>query len=167
MASLSPNLRTIVQHVRHQLSHNPSGEDAESLEDARAKLTECRQLVLRICLAYESKAGTEKFVHSTMAMDNHPPHKKLKMSVLGPHIVMADLMVFREIVQYLTPQQMAKWTSTCTTLYKTRSERLRVFAVTGVTERYSANLVAFVNGLKGAYTIDLAGRCTMVVVISM
>ena len=100
-------------------------------------------------------------------MDNHPPHKKMKTSVLGPHIVMADLMVFKEGVQYLTPQQMAKWTSTCTTLYKTRSERLRVFGPEGVPERYSANLVAFVNGLKGAYTIDLGGRCTMVVVIGM
>ena len=102
-----------------------------------------------------------------MAMDNYPPHKRMKTSVLGPHIVMADLMVFREVVQYLTSQQMAKWTSTCTTLYKTRSERLRVFAVTGVTKRYSANLVAFVNGLKGAHTLNLTSRCMMVVVIGM
>ena len=102
-----------------------------------------------------------------MVMDNYPPHKKMKMSVLGPHIVMADLMVFREVVQYLTPQQMAKWTSTCTTLYQTRSERLRVFAVTGVTKRYSANLVAFVNSLKGAHTLDLASKYMMVVVIDI
>ena len=67
-------------------------------------------------------------------------------------------MVFKEVVQYLTPQKMAKWTSTCKTLYKARAERLRVFAVEGVPERYSANLVAFVNSLKGAHTIGLEGR---------
>ena len=98
-------------------------------------------------------------LHIFMATHDGPPHTHMEMqSVLGPHIVMADLMVFKEVVQYLTPQQMAKWTSTCKTLYKARAERLRVFAVERVPERYSANLVAFVNSLKGAHTIGLAGR---------
>ena len=102
-----------------------------------------------------------------MATHDGPPHGHMKMSVRGPHMVMADLMVFKEVVQYLTPQQMAKWTSTCKTLYKARAERLRVFAVEGVPERYSANLVAFVNSLKGAHTIDIAGRYILVIVIGV
>ena len=76
-------------------------------------------------------------------------------------------MVFKVVVQYLTPQQMAKWTITCKRLYKARAERLRVFAVKGVPKRYSANLVAFVNSLKGAHTIELGGRCIIVVVVGM
>ena len=103
-----------------------------------------------------------------MATHDGPPHTHMEMqSVLGPHIVMADLMVFKEVVQYLTPQQMAKWTSTCKTLYKARAERLRVFAVEGVSKRHSANLVAFVNNLKGAHTLDLMGKCMAVVVIGV
>ena len=84
-------------------------------------------------------------------MADSSPHKKMALSVLGAHTVMADLMVFREVAQYLTPQPMAKWTSTCKTLYEARCQRLRVFKVERVPSKYSANLVAFVNSLKGAY----------------
>ena len=100
-----------------------------------------------------------------MATHDGPPHGHMKMSVRGPHMVMADLMVFKEVVPYLTPQQMAKWTSTCTTLYEARCQRLRVFEVNRLPSKYSAHLVAFVNSLKGAHTIDIAGRYILVIVI--
>ena len=62
---------------------------------------------------------------------------------------------------------MARWTIACKTLYKARAERLRVFAVQDVPKRYSANLVTFVNSLKGAHTIELGGRCIIVIVVGM
>ena len=101
------------------------------------------------------------------AMADSSPHKKMALSVLGAHAVMADLMVFREVAQYLTPQPMAKWTNTCKTLYEARCQRLRVFKVNGVPSEYSAHLMAFVNSLKGAHTINIAGRYMLVIVIGV